>query len=390
MRTVLHLMETSGPGGAETVALELMRGMDRSRWRSVAVLYDSGWLSHQLAEHGIPSVIIEERGSFDIGYLRRLLAVVREHGVDLIHAHLFGATVRAGLLSRLTGVPAIGTLHGAIDLAPDERYRTIKRWLVHGVHRLTFVSEPLRRVFFQRASFAEGMCVVIPNGIDASRFVVPRDDRLLRDLDVPPRTFVVGAVGNLNEAKGFDVLLRAAAILRARSSGWHFVIVGDDKFRQARELLDLRDRLGLREHVTYAGFRSDVPNLLATFDAYALTSRSEGFSLATVEAMASGLPVVATRCGGPEQIIEDRRTGVLVENGSPEAVANALEELRADPDLRAALGSAAREAARVRFTIESSIRCYEQLYDECLAARGRAASRAPVAKSAGGSSGAGR
>lgn len=382
MRTVLHLMETSGPGGAETVALELMRRMDRSRWRSMAVLYDEGWLTDRLAESGIPFVLLPERGAFDLRYLGRLLAIVREHGVDLVHAHLFGATVRAGVLSRISGVPAVGTLHGSVDLAAGERLRTLKRAIVrHGVQRLTFVSDPLRRDFLERIPVPEAMCVVVPNGIDAARFTHTRSEELLRELGVPAGAFVVGAVGNLNAAKGYDVLLRAAALLRSRSEGWHFVVVGDDGHGRERELLTLRDSLGLRDHVTFTGFRSDVPRLLASFDAYALTSSSEGFSLAIVEAMAAGVPVVATRCGGPEQILEDGRTGLLVENGSAEAVADALASLRARPERREALAAAARAEVRANFTIDANVRRYEQLYEQCVGGRAAVASGRPGAAS---------
>jgi glycosyltransferase involved in cell wall biosynthesis len=370
MPVVLHLMETSGPGGAETVALELMRRLNGARWRSLAVVYDEGWLTARLAEERIPYVVLPERGAFDLRYLQRLVSIVRAHGVDLIHAHLFGATIRAGLAGALSRAAAIGTLHGDVDLAADERFRTLKRTIVRrGVRRLTFVSESLRRQFLDRLAFPDEMCVVIPNGIDVSRYAEPRRDAARRELNLPTHTFVVGAVGNLNAAKGYDVLLRAAAILRSRGDDWRFVVVGDDGHGRQHHLFELRAALGLENHVTFTGFRSDVPALLSAFDAYVLTSRSEGFSLAVVEAMAAGLPVVATRCGGPEQIIDDGRTGLLVENGSPEAVADALEALRADAPRREALASAARSAVRERFDIDATMARYEQLYVECLASR---------------------
>jgi glycosyltransferase involved in cell wall biosynthesis len=107
------------------------------------------------------------------------------------------------------------------------------------------------------------------------------------------------------------------------------------------------------------------------FDIYVLTSRSEGFSLSTIEAMASGLPVVATRCGGPEQIVEDGATGFLVENGSPDAVANAIDRLRRDRDQRARFGTAARDVVMKRYTLEAQVRAYEALYDRVLTPRRR-------------------
>jgi len=118
--------------------------------------------------------------------------------------------------------------------------------------------------------------------------------------------------------------------------------------------------------VTFAGFRPDVHRALASFDAYAITSRSEGFSLATVQAMASGLPVVATRCGGPEEIVDHGATGILVPNGSPEAVADALFHLRNDAAARHSLGEQARRVAETRYTVAAQVRAYERVYEEAL------------------------
>jgi glycosyltransferase involved in cell wall biosynthesis len=148
------------------------------------------------------------------------------------------------------------------------------------------------------------------------------------------------------------------------------VIVGQTPPALHAELIALRDALGLRESVSFTGFREDVEAALAAFDLFALTSDSEGFSIATVQAMASGLPIVATRCGGPEEILEDGRTGVLVDTGSPEQLADAIERLRHDPSARAALGRAARADADARFSLSAQVRSYERLYEAAIRERG--------------------
>lgn len=372
MKTILHMIETGGPGGAETVYLDLVRRLDPARWRHVAVLPTRGWMYDQLTAFGIEPVLMPERRSFDAAFLIRMHSLIRRLGVDIIHGHLFGSAVRAALLSRACGIPAIATLHGGNDLPPGERLRALKVAIVnHGLKRIVFVSEPLRRAFLDNVSIRRDLAVVILNGIDAERFSSARGSEFRAEFGIAPSAFVVGAVGNPSPAKGFDVLLDAAAILKAKSTGYRFVVVGDLTFGRGTELFKVRTERGLTEDVVITGFRSDMPSAFAAFDVYALTSRSEGFSLALVEAMATGLPVVATRCGGPEQIIDDGITGILVENGSAEAIAGSIERLRANAGERRRLGDAARAVVSERFTLEAQVQAYESLYEQCLSRSGR-------------------
>jgi glycosyltransferase involved in cell wall biosynthesis len=209
---------------------------------------------------------------------------------------------------------------------------------------------------------------VIPNGIDANQFANGDGAAFRAELGIKPEEFVVGAVGSPGRrAKGLDILLDVAVILKRTSPGARFVLVGDLEGGRGDELLKQRAALGLANDVIITGFRADVPRALAAFDVYALTSRSEGFSLSLVEAMAAGLAVVSTRCGGPEVILNDGETGLLVENGSAPAIAAAITALRANADERRRLGDAARREVRRRFTLEAQIAAYDRLYQEVLA-----------------------
>jgi glycosyltransferase involved in cell wall biosynthesis len=367
VKTVLHMIETGGTGGAETVYLDLVRQLDQTRWRHVAVLPTREWMYEQLVASGVQPLLISERRSFDVVFFARMYRLVRRFGVHMIHAHLFGSAVRAALLSRACGVPAIATLHGDTDLQSGERFKNLKIAIVNnGLKRIVFVSDPLRKSVLQSVPLRRDLATVIPNGIDATRFSSNSGAGFRAELGIAPSDFVVGTVGTPRAAKGFDVLLAAAKILKSRSHGYRFVVVGDLTFGRGTELFEGRAIHGLTEDLIITGFRSDVPHALAAFDAYALTSRYEGFSLALVEAMATGLPIVATRCGGPEQILEDGITGLLVENGSAEAVARAIEQLRANADERRRLGNAAREAVSKKFTLKAQVDAYEQLYEDCL------------------------
>jgi glycosyltransferase involved in cell wall biosynthesis len=366
--TVLHLINTGGPGGAEQVFVNLIRELDRTRWRSIAVVPDGGWIYREVKAVGIEPVVLSHRLHTDLPrYLLALSRLIRRHEVTLIHSHLFGPAFVASLLGLLHGIPVIGTLHGEIDLQPHERLRAAKFALVnHGATRIVFVSEALRRFFLDSGALREAITTVIPNGIDSTAFNCPADRTLRGEFGAPADEFLVGAVGNLRAVKGYDVFLRAAALLKARTSGYRFVVVGRADGAEAEDVRLLRNQLGLETDVVFAGFRDDVLRCLAALDLYALTSLNEGFSLSLVEAMAAGLPVVATRCGGPEEIINHAVTGHLVENGSPTSVADSIERLRANPGERRRLGNAARVSVSERFTLDTQVRAYEQLYNDCL------------------------
>jgi glycosyltransferase involved in cell wall biosynthesis len=382
MRTVLHLIETSGIGGAEQVLVDLVRTMDRKRWRPIVVVPDTGWLPDTLSQQGIEVIELRERGAFDFGALTRIVSLARRCDAAIIHSHLFGSAVRAGIVATVCGIPAVGTIHGQVDLQSKERWKALKLGIVkHGLRGLVFVSEPLRRSCIESMGVEPGMTRVISNGVDATRFTPERSAKARSELGISQSEFVVGCVGRLQPVKGFDTFLDAAALLKSISPGYRFVIVGEGDAAYSRELRSQCERLGLSGDVAFTGYRSDVSDVMRAFDVYALTSRSEGFSLSTIEAMASGLAVVATRCGGPEQILEDGATGLLVDNGSASAVAGAIDRLRKDPAQRFRFARAAREVVMRRYTIEAQVRAYEELYEYVLTPRppGRPAADASLA-----------
>ena len=368
MKTILHMIETGGTGGAETVYVDLVRSLDPTRWRSVPVLPIRNWMYEQLIGFGIEPVVVPERRSFDVAFFARMAVMIRRLGVDLIHAHLFGSAVRAALLSRVCGVPAIATLHGALDLEPGERLRNLKVAAVnHGLKRVIFVSEQLQRALLDAVPLRRDLATVITNGIDATRFLASSGEGFRAEFGIGANEFLVGTVATPGRfAKGLDVLLDAVTILKTLSPGCRFIVVGALDYGRGTELLKDRDSRGLTNDVLFAGFRSDVDRALAAFDAYALTSRSEGFPLSLLEAMAAGLPIVATRCGGPEQILDDGITGLLVENESAEAIAGSIARLRANTVERRRLGDAARAAVGERFTLQAQVRAYERVYESCV------------------------
>jgi len=367
MKNVLHVIDTTGPGGAETIFVELATGLDPQRWHSVTAVPGPGWVHDRLVERGHEPNITRLHGAFDLRYLGTLHSLVRQHRIDLIQTHLLTAAVYGSLAGLLCRVPVVCTFHGEPDVDRNDRYRRAKFWILsRGATQVVFVSESLRCGFLASGSLHSDRTTVITNGIDHFLFV-PGSDMSLRDeLRVGDGQVLVGAVGNLRPAKAYDVFLKAAALLQRHSTAYRFVIVGEVGGPLHAELVALRDALGLAETVTFVGFRTAVHRVLRGLDVCLSTSSMEGFSLSIVEAMACGVPVVATRSGGPAEIITHDLDGLLVEVASPEQIAQAVERLRLEPETRARFASEGRKLVEARFTRDQMLRSYEGLYDRCI------------------------
>ncbi len=363
--TVLHVIDTGGPGGAETIFSNLVIGLEKHGWSSVPVVPVRDWLWDELESHSIKPVHLPGRGAFDLSYLRRLASLARRYEADLIQTHLFSSAVYGTIAAALNGVPAVCTHHGQTDIATSGSYRQVKFRIVRrSQNQHVFVSNDLRQRFAGEKILNGRNSRVIHNGIDCGVFRPQRDQTLRTELGLNSEDILIGAVGNLRRPKDYPTFLRAASELARQSPRYHFVIAGADDEPLRGELLALIAELGLQNRFRLLGFRPDVTRVFNALDVYVLSSSTEGFSLTTVQAMASGLPVVATRCGGPEEIVVHNETGVLVPIRAPAELAKAVEMVLADDKRRAALGVAGRARAVKEFSIEAMVSAYASLYSE--------------------------
>ena len=207
---------------------------------------------------------------------------------------------------------------------------------------------------------------LIYNGIRTADYQRPRSTELRRKYGWSDNEIVIGSLGNIRPAKGYDVLLRAAALLTQRSCRFRFVIAGQCNTSLYDEIIQLRKELGLEETVHFLGYIDDAADFLSNVDVFLSSSISEGLPLSAIQAMVAELPIVATRCGGYEELVTDRENGWLVEVGNPVAIAHAVEALDANPELRAALAEKAKRHAIATFDLEVMLAAYENTYDRLL------------------------
>lgn len=360
---ILHTIDSEEPGGAEQIFMDLLSGLDPERFQSIAAVPGGGWLSEQLAERGIEAVEVPSQGSFHIRYLRALVGLIRTHRIDLIQSHLFGSNVYSSLAGILTRTPVVSTFHGEMDVDPRERLLAVKMGILGTcTGTIVAVSEGLGKYVRDRSGLPVSKIRTIYNGIDTDRFH-PGRDRTFRDqYGIGDSAPVLCSVGHLRPGKGYEELVEAAGLLKGSLPDLRVLIAGDTSHSSFEGLKAAVSRLGLEQTVLFTGNISDPAPLYRNSDIFLLPSLSEGFSLSTIEAMATSLPVIATKSGGPEEIVSHGVDGLLIEKGSPQAIADAVLRLSQKPAWAIAIGEKARERVMDSFSFQAMIGGYEREY----------------------------
>jgi glycosyltransferase involved in cell wall biosynthesis len=370
--TILHTIETSGPGGAETVLLKLATRLDPARFRSLVILNQEGWLLDQLLAHKVPTTLVAWHTWYDFRLPRTLARLVRDERVDLIHSHLPDQNFYSSLVGAWTGCKTLVTYHGPVEFRRARKWRgAVKLWIVRRTSSVTIVVCDYVARIMEEFSFPRQKIVRIYNGVDLERFTNPSRIQLRQEVGFATGTPLVGMVANVRQTKGHQYLIRAAQRVLDRCPEARFLAIGDVDERLGVGLRQLLRELHLEDKFLFLGFRQDIPEILAELDVFVLSSTSEGFPLVVLEAMAAGKPVVVTRSGGPDEIIRDGQDGFLVPVADADALAGKILEILQNPTLAATVGRQAQERVAEEFSDERMIQEYEALYQRLVGTAGR-------------------
>jgi glycosyltransferase involved in cell wall biosynthesis len=371
---ILWLTKGLGRGGAERLLVSLAKRLDRSSFE-LEVAYVLPWkdaLVPELERLGVHVHCLDGSRAFDMRWVPRLRRLVRGRRYDLVHTHMPYVALGARAIRR---TPIVHTEHNTW-----ETYRPSTRW----ANRLTYprnaaviavshaVAVSINPLPFVRAW---PPVYVIHHGAElvANGPLTPESRaRARRTLGLREGALVIGTVGNLTPKKDHRTLLEATARVAAHHREIQLVLIGSGPLDHAVRH-DARS-LGVMDHVVFAGSRDDVAELLPAFDVFALSSQKEGLPISLLEAMAVGVPCVATSVGGVPEVIDNGNEGLLVPAGDAVALAHALTTLLRAPDLRDALGARAVQTAR-RFDITDAARRTEAVYRDALRVSSRQAAR---------------
>jgi glycosyltransferase involved in cell wall biosynthesis len=361
--------------GAERAAFYIVAGLDKRRYEPIL----GSIVSPQSAEQKAGLRTIEEAGirTLDLGKVprrksvmavARLTRFLRQHSIDIIHTQCSSPDTYGRLAAVLAGVPIrVVTLQNIVAWQNHPHLGLLlERILARQTTRFVAVSKTVQRWAQEYLKIDQGRIDVIYNGADPKRFKALQVDRgtVLAELGLDPTSFVLLTVGRLSEQKGQSFLIEAGARLVSRGHKIQLLLAGDGPDRSSLEAA--ARSLGVPTH--FLGWCDDVERLYQVADIFVLPSLWEGLPLALLEAMVSGVPVVATEVSAMPEVVQHEVNGILVPPGDVDALAAAVERLIVDGQLRNKLGRAALVTAEERFAVDQMVRAYEALYDQLVGA----------------------
>lgn len=364
---ILHISSARSFGGGERHLADLANALAQRGHEVYAALPSRSPLRQEL--YALPQqniFTLRLRNALDIASALELARLVREHQIEIVHAHVARDYPLAALATRRNRkAKLVITRH---VLFPLNKLHSVT--LSH-VACVICVSHAVKRALSAQKIFDAKKLKVIPNGIDLRRLDASLEnfdrEEFRKQMKIPPGSLLIGTVGEIKKQKGHEDFLRAASLVARERKDAHFVITGADststgEHRASLEHLIAELDLTTRVHLT--GWLDDVAPLLAALDIYVSASHTESFGLAIVEAMALGLPVVATATEGAQEIIDRDDAGVLVRAGDAETMASALLRLLEDANARTSIGTLARATARTRFSLATMVDETEKTYFE--------------------------
>lgn len=375
-RNVLHIVTQLELGGAQRSTLQLLARLDRRKF-APALISSDGPLTHAArALPGVPVMLLPSlrraiHPLADALALAQLTTFIRRGAFDLVHTH----SSKAGILGRWAAHAAkrpavVHTIHG-FGFHPYQSalvrtlYQRVERMTARITDGFIAVSERDRQTGVRLGIGTPAQYRLIRYGIETGRFGSDGASLSVRQaLGIAPEEPVVGTVACLKPQKAPLDFVAAFHQITQRIPNAHGILIGDGPLRP--EVERLRDRLGLGRSLHLLGWREDVPRLLGAMDVFLLTSRWEGLPIACLEAMAAGLPIVATTAGGIPELVTPGENGWLVPAGQPHRLASAVVQLLEAERVRARMGARNRHAMEGRFTIEQMVAETERFYEALL------------------------
>jgi sugar transferase (PEP-CTERM/EpsH1 system associated) len=365
---IAHVVFRFDYGGLENGVVNVVNGLPERLFRhTIIALTETSDFRRRIRRDDVEVHALNKQPGKDPAAYLRLFQLIRRLRPAILHTRNVG-TLEGALVGRVAGTACrIHGEHGWDTHDPDgtnRKYRLLRRAMNPAISAFVTVSEELQRWLVERIGIAPAKITRICNGVDVERFRMRSDEArgLLPPERFPAGTTIVGSVTRFSEIKDPLNLVRAFIEARREAAGksLRLLMVGDGPLRAPAE--QELAQAGLSDAAWLPGSRDDVPALMRAMDVFVLGSRREGISNTVLEAMASGLPVIASAVGGNLELVRHGQTVVLVPPGEPAAIAAALIDYVAQPALRLEHGCRARARAEQEYSLRRMLADYERLY----------------------------
>lgn len=360
MIKIMHVLTDTNIGGAGIWLLNFVKAFDRSRYEVTAALPEKAELTPRLKALGIrvcevPGIADE---SFSVSGIKEFKRLFKRERPDVVHTH---ASLSARIAAKECKIPVVNTRH-----CIEEPKQGIKR-LIYGIvnNALSDIVIGVSKAAYDNLA-ADGTkkdkLRLVYNGVYPLKRLSEEERKDIRkDLNIPENNIVVGITARLEPVKNHRLFLDAAAIIANKREDITFLIVGGGT--QEQSLKQYARQLGIDGRVIFAGYREDITGLMNITDINTLTSEKEALSISLIEGMSIEIPAAATDSGGPGEVVENGKTGIIVENHNAKALAEAVLYLADNPGEREKMGREGKKRAMELFSIESMIKALEEIYD---------------------------
>lgn len=298
MQAILHVIDTTGPGGAETVFIQLSKATRDIGIKTISLIRGPGWVKQELNKLGLDVRVKDCKGSFNFSYLFYLVQLIRSEKITLIQSHLLGSSVYASLAGIITRTPVIATFHGHVDISPNEKFQILKFLFIKmGCKYVVAVSSQIKELL-SSLSFIDitKKLKVISNGIDHNYF---KNQNRRENIDkVSPIIF--GCLGNVRNAKNYSLAIDFIEYLNNQKVPVKLIIAGDDTNSLASDLKKKLKNSKVKNKVDFVGFIDCVPKFLSETNIFLMTSSTEGHPLAITQALSCKIPILSTPSGVEE------------------------------------------------------------------------------------------
>ena len=347
---MLQVVLSLGPGGTERLVIDMTKHLRQHAHVAVCCLDEPGGWANELTDIGVPLETMGRQPGFHPSLARRIARMAKEHRANVMHCHHYSPFVYGVLAGMMCSSRVVYTEHGRLsDAPPSPKRKLANKVFARLPGKIFAVSHDLREHMIGEG-FPASRVGVVHNGIRPQPKLTPQSKADARKLlDLPDGPFVFGTVARLDPVKDLTNLISALK----RVDNAMLVIVGDGDERNNLE------EAAANANVRFTGRRDDVRNLLPAFDVYVNCSITEGISVTILEAMATGLPVIATRVGGTPEVVIDGETGLLVPSRDSDALANAMKGMLANTGT---YGPAGRSRVECNFTMKKMVDQYVQAY----------------------------